>query len=48
MIRYASIAAWAYAGTTLRQLFRRLALMRAFNRSLAVMLLISAVYLMLT
>ncbi|WP_222619195.1 LysE family translocator [Undibacterium hunanense] len=45
---YASIAAWAYAGTALRQLFRRPALMRAFNRSLAVMLLISAVYLMLT
>ncbi|MFZ6757557.1 LysE family translocator [Undibacterium sp. Ji50W] len=47
-ICYASIAAWAYAGTALRQLFRRPALMRAFNRSLAVMLLISAVYLMLT
>lgn len=47
VICYLSIAAWAYAGTALRQLFKKPALMRSFNRGLALLLFASAVYLLL-
>ncbi|MGN7740733.1 LysE family translocator [Pseudomonas sp. 22526] len=47
VICYLSIACWAYAGTFLRQYLSNPKGMRLFNRSMAALLVASAVYLLL-
>ena len=48
VICYASLACWAYAGTFLRQYLTEPRRIMQFNRLMAVLLLICAVYLLLT
>lgn len=47
VICYASVGCWAYAGTFLRGLLNNPAGMRLFNRAMAILLVVSAVYLLL-
>jgi len=47
LVCYASIASWAWAGTGLRRYVREPARMRLFNRSMAMLLAVSAAYLLL-
>jgi threonine/homoserine/homoserine lactone efflux protein len=46
VICYLSIACWAYAGAFLRQYLEDSRRMRRFNRSLALLLVLSALYLL--
>jgi threonine/homoserine/homoserine lactone efflux protein len=48
VVCYASIASWAYAGTFLRSRLSDASGMRLFNRSMAFLLAVSAVYLLLS
>ena len=48
VVCYASIASWAYAGTFLRRRLSDASGMRLFNRSMAFLLAVSAVYLLLS
>ncbi|MEY9558210.1 hypothetical protein [Sinorhizobium fredii] len=45
VICYASIAAWAYAGARLRHCLDDAGRVRAFNRAMAALIALSAVYL---
>ncbi|MFY0731625.1 LysE family translocator [Pseudomonas sp. NFX15] len=47
VICYASVGCWAYAGTFLRGFLNNPAGMRLFNRAMALLLVVSAVYLLL-
>jgi threonine/homoserine/homoserine lactone efflux protein len=47
VICYASVGCWAYAGTFLRGFLHNPAGMRLFNRTMALLLVVSAVYLLL-
>ncbi|MEJ8866463.1 LysE family translocator [Pseudomonas jessenii] len=47
VICYASVGCWAYAGTFLRGFLHNPAAMRLFNRTMALLLVVSAVYLLL-
>jgi threonine/homoserine/homoserine lactone efflux protein len=47
VICYASVGCWAYAGTFLRGFLHNSAGMRLFNRTMALLLVVSAVYLLL-
>jgi len=47
VICYASVGCWAYAGTFLRGFLNNPAGMRLFNRVMAALLVVSAVYLVL-
>jgi threonine/homoserine/homoserine lactone efflux protein len=48
VVCYVSIASWAYAGTFLRSRLSDASGMRLFNRSMAFLLAVSAVYLLLS
>lgn len=48
VICYVSVACWAYAGTYLRQYLRSASNLRWFNRTMALLLALSAVYLIAT
>jgi threonine/homoserine/homoserine lactone efflux protein len=47
VICYASVGCWAYAGTFLRGFLNNPVGMRLFNRVMAALLVVSAVYLVL-
>jgi threonine/homoserine/homoserine lactone efflux protein len=48
VICYASLACWAYAGAFLQQYLNEASRMRLFNRVMAALLIVCAVYLLLT